>query len=203
MLIGVAAAAAPHARSGEGAVAGIDSVLFYLVAYAAMTLGAFAVFGYLRKASGPVETVDDLAGLSRSQPGMALLMALFLFSLIGIPLTAGFVGKLLVFQGALAVPAGADGATPDQARLFRILALIGALNAAIGAWYYLRLTVVMFLRPPSQPVETDRSWPALASIWACAIITIAFGVYPDPLARAVQNVAGRTVATTPNVAATR
>ena len=81
-------------------------------------------------------------------------MAVFLFSLIGIPLTAGFAGKLMIFFGAMAV------AQPEQARLFRILALIGALNAAVGGWYYLRILAVMYLRGALRPLEPVRSVPA-------------------------------------------
>jgi len=161
---------------------GVDAVLFYLVAYAAMTVGAFAVLSHLSTPQRPVETVDDLAGLSRSPPGIALLMALFLFSLIGIPFTAGFWGKLFLFFGALGVPARPP--FEEHAHLFRVLAVIGAVNAAIGAWYYLRIVTVMYLRNPIKPLEKARSWPGLAAIAICAIITLGFGVYPDPLVKA-------------------
>ena len=96
--------AAPGAGAPAGRVGGVEAVLFYLVAYGAMTIGAFAVLRYLSTPERPVETVDDLAGLSRSHPGVALLMVLFLFSLIGIPLTAGFMGKLFLFYGAVSFP---------------------------------------------------------------------------------------------------
>src|SRR5205807_10088550 len=94
MLIGLAVA--PDLR-GEDPSGGVDAVLFYLVAYGAMTIGAFAILAYLSTPQRPVEMIDDLAGLSRSHPGVAVLMALFLFSLIGIPLTAGFAGKFVLF----------------------------------------------------------------------------------------------------------
>src|SRR5262249_33019720 len=102
MLIGLASA--PNLRS-TSLIAGSDAVLFYLVAYGAMTIGGFAVLAYLGSPQRPVEVVDDLAGLSTSHPRVAMLMAVFLLSLIGIPFTAGFVGKLLLFFGVLgAVP---------------------------------------------------------------------------------------------------
>src|SRR5262249_11852058 len=107
MLIGLAVA--PRLAGDPGApVGGVEAVLFYLVAYSAMTVGAFAVLHYLSPPGRPVDTVADRAGLARSPPGLALLMVLFLFSLIGIPLTAGFLGKLWVFLGALNVPASPD-----------------------------------------------------------------------------------------------
>ncbi len=155
---------------------GVEAVLFYLVAYGAMTVGAFAVLSYLSTPRRPVETVDDLAGLSRSHPGVALLMMVFLFSLIGIPLTAGFAGKLLLFFATILVPT--DG---PQGWRFQILALIGAINAAVGAWYYLRIVAVMYLRSPIKPLEKPRAWPVLAAVLMCAIITLAVGIYPWPL----------------------
>jgi NADH-quinone oxidoreductase subunit N len=174
MLIGLATAPDLH---GEETAGGVDAVLFYLVAYGAMTIGAFAILAYLSTPQRPVEMVDDLAGLSRSHPGVAYLMALFLFSLIGIPLTAGFAGKLILFFGAVAVQ------RPDHPWLFRILALIGVINAAIGAWYYLRVLAVMYLRNPIKPLEHSRSWPGLATLWICALVTLVLGVYPQPLLR--------------------
>jgi NADH-quinone oxidoreductase subunit N len=182
MLIGIAVAY-PLSVSGAGRLAagGVPAVLFYLVAYGAMTVGAFAVLSYLSTPEKTVEMEDDLAGLAESKPGMALLMAVFLLSLIGIPLTAGFAGKLLVFWGALAEQAG-------YANLFRWLALIGVLNAAIGAYYYLRILAKMYLFPLAGGKEREGSRPALAAIWVCAAVTIVFGVYPklllDPASRA-------------------
>ena len=85
---------------------GTTSLIFYLVAYGAMTIGAFAVLSYLDDAGRPVEDHRRPGRAGHSRPGVALIMAIFLFSLIGIPLTAGFAGKFLIFFGAMAVPAG-------------------------------------------------------------------------------------------------
>jgi NADH-quinone oxidoreductase subunit N len=172
MLIGLAAAqhlgaAAPPTQ----APGGVAAVLFYLVAYGAMTVGAFGVLAYLSTPERPVEAEDDLAGLAESRPGIALLMALFLFSLIGIPLTGGFMGKLFLFTGALAV----EG---PNATLFRWLALIGVLNAAIGGWYYLRVVAKMYLYPTARPIRHAGARPTLAALWVCAAVTVALGVYP-------------------------
>ena len=176
MLIGLAAA--PYLR-GVDAPGGVEAVLFYLAAYGAMTVGAFAVISYLNTPQRPVETVDDLAGLSRSHPLVALLMMVFLFSLIGIPATGGFAGKFLLFWGAMSVRVvPTDPSTLDQAKLFRILALIGAINAAVGAWYYLRIVAVMYLRNPLRPAEGRRGWATLTAIGVCAVLTIALGVPP-------------------------
>ena len=173
-------------------VDGVDAVFFYLVAYGAMTIGAFGVLQYLSTSGQPAETVDDLAGLSRTRPGMALLMVLFLFSLIGIPLTAGFMGKFLLFVGRWTYRRTVDvAASLEQRRLFITLALLAALNAAIGGWYYLRIAAVMYLREPPPSAATlaakgQRSWPVLAAVWLCAVLTLGIGVYPAPLKEAVQ-----------------
>jgi NADH-quinone oxidoreductase subunit N len=183
MLIGLTVAPNLMPRGAEGEIVpgGVESVLFYLVSYGAMTLGAFGVIALLSTHSRPVNTVDDLAGLGRSDPGVALMMALFLFSLIGLPMTAGFVGKFLLFFGAMAAP----GRLIDESQggLFRLLALIGALNAAVGAYYYLRIVAVMFLRDGVKPLATPRRLAGLTTLWLCAGLTIWLGVYPWPLLR--------------------
>jgi NADH-quinone oxidoreductase subunit N len=185
MLIGLTVAPSLLAKADAGDIpGGVGAVLFYLVAYGAMTVGAFGVIGLLGTAGRRVERVDDLAGLGRSHPGLALLMALFLFSLIGLPLTAGFMGKLLLFFGALAAP---SRLLSEQAgSLYWVLALIGAVNAAIGAYYYLRIIGVMYLRSPIKPLEQPRSWPGLVTLWACAAVTIWLGVAPAPMLRLAQ-----------------
>jgi NADH-quinone oxidoreductase subunit N len=198
LLIGLAAA--PKLTS-DAMVDGVDAVFFYLAAYGAMTIGAFAVLQYLSVGGQRAETVDDLAGLSRTRPAVALVMVLFLFSLIGIPLTAGFMGKFLLFAGALDVPAGPERSLwpPDQQTLFIALALLAALNAAIGGWYYLRIAAVMYLRDPSPavvvPAEERRSWPVLAAVLLCAILTLGIGVYPAPLRNAVRSAVPPTLET--------
>jgi NADH-quinone oxidoreductase subunit N len=192
MLIGLAVAprllTATHAM-----VDGVDAVFFYLASYGAMTLGVFAVLEYLSTSGQPAETMDDLAGLSRTRPGIALLMVLFLFSLIGIPATAGFMGKFLLFAGALDVPANVEvAASLEQRKLFIALAVLAAINAAIGGWYYLRIAAMMYLRDPSPSVavvsaaKRQRSWPVLVAVWLCAILTLGIGVRPAPLMQAVQ-----------------
>jgi NADH-quinone oxidoreductase subunit N len=173
MLMGLSIAPMLYRDSLPG---GIDAILFYLVAYGAMTIGAFAVLAALNRPERPVETVDDLAGLSRTHPLLATMMAVCLFSLIGMPLTAGFVGKFLLFLGAI-MPT-----LEGYPWMFRVLALVGALNAAVGGWYYLRILAVMFLRTPVKALEPSRSRSACAAVVICAVLTLLFGVYPKPLA---------------------
>ncbi len=184
----------PHAK---GTLEGPSALFFYLVAYGAMTMGAFALLSYFEgskteaaRGLAPAEgakpqtalSVDDLAGLGTSHPGLALLMTIFLFSLIGIPLTAGFAGKFLIFFGAMAVP------SPEHALLYRVLAVIAVVNAAIGGWYYLRIIAVMYLRQALEPLQSRKTWPGLALLVLCALATIGFGIPPgaDWLARTTQ-----------------
>src|SRR4029079_16497224 len=117
LLIGLAVVPAQAYRSGTepGAASGGEALLFYLIAYGAMTVGAFAVLAYLDSPARPVETVDDLAGLWEAHPWAAALMAVSLVSLIGLPLTAGFVGKFWLFVGALAAPTARPSPTEFRA----------------------------------------------------------------------------------------
>jgi NADH-quinone oxidoreductase subunit N len=175
----IALAAAPYLRlPSRGGPDGVESLLYYLVAYGCMTVGAFAVLAYVDTPQRPVETVDDLAGLSASHPGLALLMAIFLFSLIGMPLTAGFTGKLLIFLGAMGIPPMNPPPDADPAILFRVLAVIGMVNAAIGAWYYLRIIAAMYLRTAVRPVSRRWALPGLITIGLCAILTVGLSLPP-------------------------
>jgi NADH-quinone oxidoreductase subunit N len=150
-----------------------------------MTLGAFGVIALLNSSGKTVERVDDLAGLGRSHPVLALAMSVFLFSLIGLPLTAGFIGKFMLFFGAVAVI--------DQQRVFGVLALIGAINAAIGAYYYLRIVGVMYLRGAIQPLGPTRSLAGAIAVGLCVLMTVWFGVAPNALQRVTQAAASQVV----------
>lgn len=179
MLIGLAVIPAQAFRFGTepSPANGGEALLFYLIAYGAMTIGAFAVLAYLDSPSRPIETIDDVAGLRETHPVSALLMGIFFLSLIGLPLTAGFVGKLLLFLGALNTPA--EG--PMQ-YLFRVLAVVGAINAAIAAYYYLRVLNAMFLRTSlAAPSPVLRLSPLMLVGLLCAMVTVFFGIYPEPL----------------------
>ena len=187
MLMGVIVAGSFAGTESDGVLStgGIDGVLFYLVAYGAMTVGAFAVVLYLSTPDRPVESIDDLAGVGETHPVAAAAMGVFLLSLIGIPLTAGFAGKLLLFVGAFGAPAG----TPAMGQLNRILVVVAAVNAAVGAYYYLRVLGVMYLRTPLRPRTSSRAYPTAFAAVLLAAVTLVFGVYPDPLVKAARNAA--------------
>lgn len=166
MLVGLAAGPA------EGpAVDGTEAVLFYLVVYGVMTLGAFAVLASLEGEGRGAERIEDLAGLCRTSPVRAGLMAVFLFSLTGLPPTAGFWGKLNLLLAAW------SHASPG----LRGLAIVLAINAAIGAWYYLRLIGTMYLVAPKPGASAAPNPPALLATAVCGALTIAIFVLPGPL----------------------
>ena len=185
MLMGIVIASSlPESKTQPG-VGGIDALLVYLVAYGAMTVGAFAVILYLSSPEQPVEAIDDLAGVSTTHPVTAASMAIFLFSLIGLPLTAGFAGKLLLFMGAFTAP----GETATMRNLYQVLAVVAAVNAAVGAYYYLRVIGVMYLRSPIRPATDSRSKPTAFAAVVLAIGTLFIGFYPQPLVKAARHAA--------------
>jgi|SRR5579883_918058 len=185
MLMGIVVASSlPDAKQMPG-VGGIDAVLVYLVAYGMMTVGAFAVILFLSTPERPVESIEDLAGVGQSHPISAVSMAIFLFSLIGLPLTAGFAGKLLLFVGAFDAPTG----TSSMQNLYRVMAVFAAVNAAIGAYYYLRVIGVMYLRTPIRPMASSRAVPTFLAAVALAAGTLFFGIYPEPIAKAARKAA--------------
>jgi len=160
ILMAVAAAGSPGV--GESAT---RAALIYLLAYAFTNLGAFAVVIAIEKDDGTGTTLADFKGLSRSRPLLAFIMAVFMLSLTGIPLTAGFIGKWVVFQATL------------EAGLYT-LAIIGVLTSVISAFYYVRVIVNMFL-------EDGEGDPAVAATptvqWAIYISfagTVLLGIIP-------------------------
>jgi NADH-quinone oxidoreductase subunit N len=151
-------------------VSGIGAMLFYLAVYGAMTLGAFAVLIAAGRRERRIETLDDLSGLARNRPGLALLLAIFLFSLAGLPPTAGFLGKMNLFFAAWSQ--GDDSS--------KWLAVVLAINAALGAWYYLKVIGVMFLRDPVDPNElpAPSETPSLIAAGLCLAGTIGLFFMP-------------------------
>jgi NADH-quinone oxidoreductase subunit N len=188
LMVGVAVAFYNNPAS-TGNFLGSQGILFYLVAYALMTLGAFAVIIALSSTDRTIETVDDFAGLGWSRPLMAFAMALCLFSLAGVPPMAGFWGKFYIFASAFAV------GTDEETRMFRWLAVIGVLNAAVGAYYYLRIVVMMYLRAPETAAPRNRvAWPTAAAAGFCASLSLLVGIYPPPVARATHAAALAAIA---------
>ena len=146
---------------------GSAAVMFYMAAYAVTNLGAFAVVAHIARKGERYVMIDDFAGLSQRQPAMAAMFTIFLLSLIGVPLTGGFFGKFYVFKAAL-----------DSHLVW--LTVLGLLNSAVAAFYYLRVLVVMYMKDPVESAEA--SAPAGAAlqfaVYASAIGTLILGIFP-------------------------
>lgn len=163
MLVGLAVGHRPSA------VGGVPALLFYLVAYGFTIAGIFGLLVLLRRLDRPVENVSDLAGLSQSHPAAAAALAILLFSLTGLPPTAGFLGKLNLLMAAWS-----QGTTSAQ-----VLAILLAINAAIAATYYLRIVAVMYLRPASDvTVETSAQLPAVIGVILCVAVSLGLFFFP-------------------------
>jgi NADH-quinone oxidoreductase subunit N len=147
-----------------------EAVLFYLVAYAAVNLGGFGALAALANSEGrePL-SLDDLAGLAERRPVLAAVLTVFLISLTGVPVSAGFVGKFYLFNAA--VSAGYAG-----------LAVVGVLMSVVSAYYYLRVVVVMYMR---EPIAADTWAPvtgaASLALTLAAAVVLGLGVYPGPV----------------------
>jgi len=145
---------------------GIPAAMFYTASYAAMNVGAFAVVSHFGSAGERYVTLEDYSGLGRRSPLLAGALTIFLLSLIGIPITGGFFAKFYVFSAAL------------QANLTGLV-IIGVLNSAIGAYYYLRIIVVMYMREPRGEMQVAAVPAGLGTALAISLATtIYLGVLP-------------------------
>ncbi len=161
-LVGVAA----MVRAPDDAQA---SVLFYLLAYAVSTVGAFGALMLCGSRGAEAVSYEDLAGLARRSPAVALAFSLFLLSLAGFPPTAGFFGKLYVFRVAM----GAE---------LYWLVVLGLVNSLIGAYYYVRVMVYMYMREPvpGAPIAVPmRSGFVASALLIAALLVIGVGVLPN------------------------
>jgi NADH-quinone oxidoreductase subunit N len=153
------------AAPGQGA----EAILFYLVAYAAVNIGGFGALAALARAGREPLMLADLAGLAQRRPALAAALTLFLVSLTGVPVSAGFVGKFYLFSAAV----NAD---------YVGLAVVGVLVSVVSAFYYLRVAVAMYMR---EPVGED-SWAPVgalptAALAASSAVVLGFGIHPGPL----------------------
>ncbi len=183
VVSGADAAGGAGARGASGAGAGgagngaAPVVLFYLTAYAFMTLGAFAVASLVGR-SGEDDSgfaITSYAGLSRRRPALAAAMAIFMFSLTGIPPTGGFMGKFYVFKSA--VDSGLYG-----------LAVVGVLASVVGSFYYVRIVWQMYLRDPG-PIDAAParlSPPERLAVFTAAAVTLWIGLFPGALLELVR-----------------
>jgi NADH-quinone oxidoreductase subunit N len=154
-----------------GSIQGVQAVLFYLAGYLFMNVGAFAVIVALSRdrRGEDGERLNDFAGLGKTQPWLAAAMTVFMFSLAGIPPLVGFVGKLYVF--AAAVEGG-----------WWWLAAVGVFNSVISAYFYLRVVLTMYMRPPAEEGRKLTVHPALAvALVVAVVLTVLIGLLPGAL----------------------
>ncbi|MEO1136410.1 MAG: NADH-quinone oxidoreductase subunit N, partial [Pseudomonadota bacterium] len=140
-----------------GSQQGASSVLIYMAIYIVMTIGTFAVILMMRRRGGMTENISDLAGLSRTNMPMALVMTVLLFSLAGVPPTAGFFGKWYVFLAAV-----------DAGLIW--LAVAGVIASAVSAFYYLRIVWFMWFDEPAPALERDKGPALVVAAWGSALL---------------------------------
>jgi NADH-quinone oxidoreductase subunit N len=158
ILVGVIAA---NAAGGNG-------VLFYIMAYTMMNIGAFGILAMLEKDGGENLTFEECAGLGKRTPLLAFMMAVFMFSLAGIPPFAGFFGKYYVFVGA--IQSG-----------YTWLAIVGVIMSVVSAYYYLRLVVMMYFTAESAPRQVQLSPPGLLALGIAIVAIIYLGLFPSTI----------------------
>jgi len=146
---------------------GTAAAMFYLAAYAFMNVGAFAVISNLSGKGERYQNVDDFAGLAEKQPLTAAMLTIFMLSLIGVPLTGGFFGKFYIFKAAL-----------DSNLVW--LTVLGLLNSAVAAYYYLRILVMMYMHEPGEAAAKAEplSFGLRAALILPAIGTLFLGIFP-------------------------
>jgi len=167
ILVGLAAA-----RPGNS-TEGIAALLFYLFVYSFMTLGAFAIVAYVQAGQKQAESFDDYRGLWYRAPLTALTMTVFMLSLTGVPPLAGFIGKIYLLYAAV------------HANMVW-LAIVIAVNSAISAYYYLRVTVVMYMADTHERVPLYRSPFIHAMLGVACLATFVIGIFPDTFLRFAQ-----------------
>jgi NADH-quinone oxidoreductase subunit N len=165
---------------------GISAAMFYTAAYAAMNVGAFAVVSHLANAGERYVHLEDYEGLGRSSPLLAATLTMFLLSLIGIPMTGGFFAKFYVFSAAL------------RDNLIW-LTIIGVLNSAVGAYYYLRIIVAMYMREGRKEVPVSPVSPGLGLALALSLAaTLYLGIFPNRILSVAQHSAQELAPASPN-----
>jgi NADH-quinone oxidoreductase subunit N len=177
LLMGIATAMA--AGTGNG----LSATLFYLIVYAIASFAAFAILAAMSSEEEEVSSLEELAGLGKSKPVAAAVIAVCMFSLAGIPPLAGFWGKFMLFASTLRLATTTSDATLSM--WFVILAICGAVNAAIAAAYYLRVVATMYFQPSRVELGPVRSAAWCASVIA-ALLVVAIGVFPRTVETATQ-----------------
>jgi NADH-quinone oxidoreductase subunit N len=165
--------------AGQGPLRdGVAALLFYITVYGVMNLGAFALLGAFRIGHRDAETLDDIAGIARRAPVAAFALAVCVFSLMGFPPTAGFLAKVYIFSSAFSLP----GSHPMQHALI-VLAVIGVINSAIAAAYYLRIVATAYAGAEVDEPSPVGGAPIRVGLVLCAIPLLVLFAWPTALTR--------------------
>ena len=184
MLIGLLVG--PALTAGAGPMRdGIAAMLFYMVVYGAMNLGAFAVLSALARKGEAVEELKDIEGLSVRRPGLALGMAVCAFGLMGFPPTAGLLAKVYIFSSAFSL-----GDSHPFGGPLVVLAVIGVINSAVGAAYYLRIIAACYNKKPTEETERVGGRALRWGVALCSLAMIVLFVWPRELADGARQAAG-------------
>jgi len=170
MMVAFVGASQAVTGSRPGSLTSISSVMFYLVAYGAATIGAFALVTMVRDSTGEATLLNSWAGLGRRSPLAATIFSIFMLSFAGIPLTSGFVGKWAVFAAAW------SGG-------IQWLVVVAVVISVVAAFFYIRVIVLMFFAEPRKTATSvvRPGWTTLAAVGVGVVATVAFGVFPGPL----------------------
>ena len=158
-----------------GTSAGIQSTIIYLTIYLVMNLGAFGCIFMMKRENIFYENINDLSGLSKNHPMLALSFLIILFSLAGIPPLAGFFAKFYVFMAVIEVKMYA-------------LAIIGLLTTVVSAFYYLRIIKVIYFDKPKKPFEESYDWGLKISLILSTILTLIYFIYPSILVDTISSI---------------
>jgi len=158
-----------------GTNSGIQSTIIYLIIYLVMNLGAFGCIFMMRRENTFYENIDDLSGLSKNHPLLALSFLVILFSLAGIPPLAGFFAKFYIFMSVI------------ESQMYA-LAIIGLVTTVISAFYYLRIIKIIYFDKPKKPFEVNYNLGLKISLILSSILILIYFVYPSPLIDLVSSI---------------
>ena len=160
-----------------GSIDGVAGIIIYFTLYIAMSVGAFSCILGMQRGGEYSEEISDLSGLSKNNPKMAFALAVFMFSMAGIPPLAGFFGKMYVFLAAI------------HSGLFG-LAVVGVLSSVVACYYYIKIVKLMYFDEPVGSFDNCTHFPTILVRWICMIITLVFFVYPTPIINFASEAAG-------------
>ncbi len=158
-----------------GTNAGIQSTIIYLTIYLVMNLGAFGCIFMMKRENVFYEKINDLSGLSKNHPMLALGFLIILFSLAGMPPLAGFFAKFYIFMAVI------------EAKMYT-LAIIGLVTTVVSAFYYLRIIKVIYFDEPIEPFEENYDWGLKASLVLSSILILIYFIYPSILTEVVSSI---------------